>query len=104
MSAVAAIELLVIFPRLLVGVLFRRNSLMVLLAYIGFLRVRWDQSLFVRRSLSEITRRIDGLVADPNIPSVLKSGWHKLKQFIGQYAGAAPAPQPGPASGGKKTT
>lgn len=93
MSAVAAVELLVNLPRLLIGVIFRQNSFLLTIAYIVFLRVRWEQSLFVRRVVSGVTTRIDGLVADKNVPQAVRTVWTYTKDIARRYGGVALVPQ-----------
>jgi len=110
MSAVAGIEILAICPRLLLGSILRRNSFILAASYLGFLRVRWEQSLFVRRIFGRITMRIDALAADGNVPSVVRSAWVSVKNMLAGPAmpvnGSATSPAPARSStsstGGKK--
>lgn len=77
MNVVAYIEV-AILARLFLGLLIRQSSILSLLVYVHFIRMRYLQSLYTREAFAHITRFINGHVA--NAPPQVKQAWGIVQQ------------------------
>ncbi|KAF3914172.1 hypothetical protein AA313_de0210345 [Arthrobotrys entomopaga] len=85
MSIVANLEL-ALWLRLFLGCLVFYNSLVLLVIYTVFLRIRYAQSPFVRQAVSVAEGRMDGLVADPRVPPAARNVWASIKEAARKFA------------------
>lgn len=72
MKIVAYIEIAVL-ARLLLGLLIRQSSILSVVVYIHFIRMRFIQSLYTRDAFAHINKVVSGHVA--TAPPVAQQGW-----------------------------
>ncbi|EJD55295.1 hypothetical protein AURDEDRAFT_78311 [Auricularia subglabra TFB-10046 SS5] len=77
MNVVAYIEV-AILARLFLGLIIRQSSILSLVVYIHFIRMRYLQSLYTREAFAYITRRIDAQLA--SAPPQVKQAWGIIQQ------------------------
>lgn len=98
MVVVARLELLILL-RAILGVLFRKNSLLVPIVYGHFLRSRYYYSAFTRDAVHSSTVLIEGLVNRPGNPPAVKKVYEFVKTFVIRWGKARVLePQPAPAA------
>jgi len=98
MVVVARLELLILL-RAILGVLFRKNSLLVPIAYSHFLRSRYYYSAFTRDAVHTSTVLIEGLVNRPGNPPAVKKVYEFVKTFVIRWGKVRVLePQPVPAA------
>ena len=88
MSLVASLEIFLWFRLLLSAIAFQTGSWILLIIYTVFFRARYSQSSFVQGAIHHGTIRIDGLMAQQNIPPAVRQGWETLKRLVRQAADA----------------
>ncbi|GAW09286.1 hypothetical protein F5879DRAFT_940014 [Lentinula edodes] len=93
MKAVAYAEL-IIFVRVLFGVLLFWNSILSPIIYAHFLRQRWYQSSFTRDAVTYTVVRIDGIVAGQGNPT-LTNIWTQGKGLVARWGGSTLTPAQG---------
>lgn len=91
MKVVAYTEL-VILARITIGAVLFQNSLLAPLLYAHFLRQRYYQSAFTREACAAATFKIDGLLQNPSVPPVVRTGWESVKGVLGRWVGSVIAP------------
>ncbi|KAI0336052.1 hypothetical protein GY45DRAFT_1366153 [Cubamyces sp. BRFM 1775] len=87
MRAVAFTEL-VIFARVILGVLLRRNALLTPILYAHFLRQRWYQSKFTRDAVALVHARIYAFVTSPGKPPVVAQIYTQVTDLTRKWAGS----------------
>ena len=88
MQLVASLEIFLWFRLLLSAIAFQKGSWILLIVYSVFFRARYSQSNFVQGAVTMLTRRIDGLLAQQNIPPPVKQAWETIKGLGRQAADA----------------
>uniref|UniRef100_A0A060TG91 ARAD1D21450p n=1 Tax=Blastobotrys adeninivorans TaxID=409370 RepID=A0A060TG91_BLAAD len=87
MMLAASIECLQ-FVRLLFRVFtFRKGTLVQFIIYVGFMKLRYDNSMFTRTIVKQYEVRIDSLLANPAVPPVVRNGWISFKNSLAQVFG-----------------
>ena len=91
---------LVIFLRVILGLIFLQNSFMAPIIYAHFLRQRYYHSLFTREAVAAAVSQIDGYTRKPGIPPVVGRFWEDGKYVISRWAGGTIVPNhAGPQAG-----
>jgi transmembrane protein 33 len=104
MKLVAYVEL-VIFARVLFGLLLWRNSLLMPIVYAVFLRMRYFQSPFTRQAFATVDAAILQAIATPTVSGSVpqaKVYYEQFKGYLNRALGTVlvPADQgPAPAAG-----
>lgn len=93
MRVTAFAELAILF-RVILGALTLQNSLLTPIIYAHFVRQRYYHSQFTREALVKVNSLIDGYVASPSFPPVVKQVWLSFRKMVGVWAGNTLAPQP----------
>jgi len=88
MTLVAVLEILLFFRLLFSALLFQRGSWVLIVIYTAFIRVRHSQSPFVQNAVTQMTARIDALLANQNTPPALRNIWEQAKGGIRAAADA----------------
>ena len=90
MQIVSRIEVLLTTPIMLMSILtFSISGLTKAALWLYFLRYRYFSSGYTRQTFTHLTLRIDHLVANPNIPPLVRSIWTAIKTNVRRY-GATP--------------
>lgn len=100
MRVVAYAEI-VIFSRLLLGVVARRNSIAATITYLHFLRLRFHLSAFSRLAILHVSDFVDQRTQDPRCPQPIRQGFLSLRGLVAKYGnmGAVQVQGPNPPAG-----
>ena len=91
MTIVAYTEL-AILARVVLGALFRMNSLLTPILFAHFVRTRYFQSTFTRKAVGRVGFYVDGYVGRQGTPPVVKSVWAQVKVLLSRWAGGVLVP------------
>ena len=86
MGLVALLEVVTWFRLLIPFLSFTRGAIFLFLAYTAFLRARYAQSGFVQNAVSNLTARVDAMVANQGTPPVARQAWGTFKGVMRQAA------------------
>ncbi|KAI9868816.1 MAG: hypothetical protein M1813_004667 [Trichoglossum hirsutum] len=85
MYIVSSLEI-TLWARLFLSVIiFQKNAWVLIIIYTAFLRARYAQSDFVRKTVIQVKVRVDAFVAGQNIPPLLRQIWEGIKQGVTKF-------------------
>ena len=88
MTLVASLEIFLWFRVLFSAIIFTKGSWILLIIYTVFVRARYSQSSFVQGAISEMTARVDALMAGQGTPPAVRNAWETAKGLGRQAADA----------------
>ncbi|ODV95023.1 hypothetical protein PACTADRAFT_50851 [Pachysolen tannophilus NRRL Y-2460] len=101
------VEIFTFFWFLIKSIFFRKNAWISLVVYSIFIKLRFENSIYIRNIFKNYEVRFDGLISHPNVPPIVKKIWLNIKismKKIGSIPLAVPKSQPSSSHSQEETT